>query len=175
MSMNMEDKKNKENTTNESFDKIADVMNTSFEGNGNFALDDVKNAIDKKKELMKKNVNDLSLKDAEYMREEIVSILAVLETGLDKLVTDLKAGSPPRLYEVLATMSNSKIAAVKELRELNKTIVEVEKKLDPNHQEKVKNVTVNITSSDLQEMVKNATDVSQLKEIDGHFDIKEGR
>jgi len=171
----MEDKKNKENTTNESFDKIADVMNTSFEGNGNFALDDVKNAIDKKKELMKKNVNDLSLKDAEYMREEIVSILAVLETGLDKLVTDLKAGSPPRLYEVLATMSNSKIAAVKELRELNKTIVEVEKKLDPNHQEKVKNVTVNITSSDLQEMVKNATDVSQLKEIDGHFDIKEGR
>jgi len=159
---------------NESFDKIAESLDTDFDGE---VVNEVKDLMETKKKLLSTDLNNLSLADSEYMKTEIVHTLATLETVIDKLTQDIKHGSPPRMFEVLGTLINSKITAIKELRDLNKTISDIDyrdkRKPEQGAGTGPKNLTINITSSDLQNMVKEASELNSMKEVDAHFEISD--
>jgi hypothetical protein len=102
---------------------------------------------------------------------------------MDKLQQDIKIGTAPRMFEVYATLANSKLTGIKELRELKKVVLETKIKLrlgldgngDPVRPD-VKNLTVNnfnMSSAQLDEFIKGVKANSELNMIDTKFNVEE--
>lgn len=160
--------------TNPSFDKIGDALGTSFDGEE--IIESVNKVIERKKDI-ESSTDELKLGDAEYMKAEITSCIASLETVMNTLEQDLKIGSQPRMYEVYATMANTKMSSVKELRELNKVILDLKLKLrEPTSKggsNGPKNLTVNnyISHKDLLGMMTDAKKNNSLNKVSADFKI----
>ena len=93
-----------------------------------------------------------------------------------RLVTDLKVGSPPRMYEVYATLLNAVTNSLKELRQLNLDVAQLEV-------EQTKKVTledvqgpndkISLSAGDLLKMVKAAGESSQIAQVEADFKIED--
>lgn len=127
---------------------------------------------EKKNNLRKSLLAEIDVNEIEYMEFEIKSSIAGLEDILNKLSQDIKIGSPPRMYEVYATLQSSKTTMIKELREIQKMLMDYKLK-NKQIQTPTVNNTTNITMSSkaLLEMITNAKENNSLNQIEAEFDI----
>ena len=155
--------------TNPSFEKIGDVLDSSFDGEE--VIEDVKEIIEEKKSLVQSK--GLTLDDAEYMKDKIQNTISGLEKILKILEGDIKIGTAPRYYEVYSTMQTAKMNSIKELREMNKIILDLKVKL--NKKDGPKNLTVNynLTSKDVSKMIEDAKEKNSLNKIKADFKIED--
>ena len=113
--------------SNASFDKMADSLDSTFEGE-----EEIQKEIEKTEktsmELSKKDLTTIGLEDAEYMERETKDNIDSLNYVMDILKGEMKVGAKPRMFEVFATLSNSKNNCMKELRELKKIILDHKEK-----------------------------------------------
>lgn len=162
--------------SNESFDKMSESLGSTFEGEE--IEQEVSNSLTKvdnlKKDIVSADLGSYTLEDAEYMEEQIKKSLDGLESVTNRLEQEIKVGSKASMYEVYATLSNSRMNAIKELREMRKIILDIKVKLQET--KSPKNVTVNQTfmsSKDVDNLIKNASKNSNLKKIEANFKIDE--
>jgi hypothetical protein len=168
-------------------------MNSGFEGLDD-ALDidyDVDKEIDEvatrtekleksKYEIAKKPRDEINISDQEYLVMELKMIIANSRNILEVLEQDIKIGTQPRYHEVYATLTKSVIDGLKELRELNQSVANLEiqkeklelKKVNPNGSMQIgTQVNMNLTGKDLFKMIKQAKSESELNVIEADFEI----
>jgi hypothetical protein len=160
----------------DSFDKIANELDSTFDPEKEF--NNEKSKIDAVKEkLVNSDVNGYTLEDVAYMELELKMSLEGLQRVMDTLEQEIKVGAKAMLYEVYSTLTNSKINAVKELRELRKIIVDIKlrkEKIEKKQPEKNVNVyNFNSIQDVLEASVANAKKKSSLNQIDANFKIEE--
>jgi hypothetical protein len=160
---------------NESFDKIAGELGSTFDPQKEF--DKQTDKITKvKNKLVCKDAENLTLEDVEYMELELKEVLMGLQRVMDTLEQEIKIGAKAIMFEVYSTLTNSKINAVRELRELRKIIVDIKfkNKKSEDKEKSPNNVTMVFNSiSDVLEASKNARKNSSLNSIDADFKIEE--
>jgi hypothetical protein len=168
----------KQTESNESFDKMSESLGSSFVGEEieqdvstemNTSLTSINNL---KKDIVSADLDTYTLEDAEYMEQQIKKSLDGLESVANRLEQEIKVGSKAGMYEVYATLSNSRMSAIKELREMRNIILNIKMKL--REQQAPKNVTVNQTfmsSKDVDNLIKNAVRDNNMKKIKADFRI----
>ncbi len=165
---------------NEAFEGINKKLNMSFnsEDDEDKELKDDNKETSREIEVLKDLKKDLQeavsgmvLGDQEYMRKEIKLVITSAKTVMKKLETDIKVGSHPRSHEVYAKMVQSVTDALRELRELNKTILDVKKEGNENSGGNGKKIA--LTGSQLLDLIDNARKNSQMNAIEADFTIDE--
>lgn len=165
-------------------------MESGFEGlnkklNADFdeTLDDVETALDsfndKKTVMVEKSKNGTyTLEDEEYLRFELKTLIQGSRFIMDKLEKDIKIGSQPRVYEVYSALLKTTIEGLKELRELNKTVTDLEIESDKprgaaSDGKTINNTTNNVilTGKDLLSMIRVASQENQLNTIEAKFEL----
>jgi hypothetical protein len=133
---------------------------------------------EKKNDLVERvqSTGEMTLRDAELIRSEIQDMIATSKNILERLEETLQIGAPPRAFEVYATLMNSRLSSLKELRDLGKTEIDVKvlnnKTTDPATTNNT--LVMMMDSSELSNMIKNVESKNSLKEISTDFDINEG-
>ncbi len=162
--------------SNASYDKMADSLDTDFDGEIDVE-EEMRGEIEKVGELKKDIVNmeDYQLEDAHYMEQQIKKALHGLKYVSDKLEQEIKVGCKPRFFEVYATLANAKMAAIKELRELRKIILDIKVKLETSDPAgKQTNIQNNyLDAKAVRELVKEASSKNSMKKIKAEFKIED--
>ena len=163
-------------------DGLNEAFDTNFDSDGSIADNMAqykKDFEEKKNDLVERvqNTNEMSLKDGELIRAEIHEMIASSKVILERLEETLQIGAPPRAFEVYATLMNSRLSGLKELKDLSKTEIEV--KVLNNKGQADGNTTNNtlvmmMNSSELDDMIKKVDDQNSLNEISTDFDVNEG-
>ena len=130
--------------------------------------------ITEKKNAIKHNL--VTMQDTPYIRQEIMGLVQSSTMIVGKLETDLKVGSPARMYEVYATLLNSVTNALKELRQLNLDVANLE--VEQTKKMTIEDVKgpddkISLSAGDLLKMVKAAGEESQIAQIDADFKIED--
>jgi Xaa-Pro aminopeptidase len=161
------------------FEGLNKKLNADFDG----TLDDVENALDsfnnKKTVMVEKSKNGTyTLEDEEYLRFELKTLIQGSRVIMDKLEKDIKIGSQPRVYEVYSALLKTTIDGLKELRELNKTVTDLEiesdkPKVSAGDGKTINNTTNNVilTGKDLLTMIRSAKEENQLNTIEARFEL----
>jgi hypothetical protein len=160
------------------FEGLNKKLNADFDG----TLDDVENALDsfnnKKTVMVEKSRNGTyTLEDEEYLRFELKTLIQGSRMIMDKLEKDIKIGSQPRVYEVYSALLKTTIDGLKELRELNKTVTDLEIESDKpkasSDGKTINNTTNNVilTGKDLLTMIRSAKEENQLNTIEATFEF----
>lgn len=167
----------------DSYDKISDSLNTTFVTSGDESLVSLEKelvAFEEKKHELQEFVSkkkELTLDDANWLQLETKTLYLNARMVLDKLQTEIKQGSSPRMYEVYSQLLSTAMTGLKELRELNRLILEIARHNASISDAKNPGGTVNVfvgNSKDMLEMVKRAREANSLNSIDGTFqDVKE--
>ncbi|MFW6219658.1 MAG: hypothetical protein ACOCZ5_00135 [bacterium] len=130
--------------------------------------------IDDKKNNIKQNL--VVMNDVSYIKEELIGLISSSKNILEKLEDDIKVGSPARMYEVYASLLNSITNELKELRQLNYEVAQLEveqhkkKTLDDLQNPKDK---ILLSSSALLDMIHSAGKVSEMNKIEADFKIED--
>lgn len=159
------------------FDNLSDALNTDFVEDETVS---VESKIEKYEEVKNKaldicNAKESNLEDKEYLRMELKSLISTGLVILDKLEQDISIGTHVRSHEVYFGGMNSIMNALKELRDLNKTEVELDiAKTKAKKSGGAKNVTNNIfTGKDLLKMINTAQSDNSLNEVKAEFNIED--
>ena len=116
-----------------------------------------------------------TLEDEEYMRFEIKTLIQGSRMIMDKLEKDIKIGSQPRVFEVYSALLKTTFDGLKELRELNRTVVDLEIESNkPSSETGIINNTTNnilLSSKDLFKMIQSAKDNNSMKAVEAKFDF----
>ena len=157
---------------------MLDGLNKQFETSFEESVVKVENeikAVEERKNEISEIVEGkhLTLQDQEFLRDEIKSLIETTTMVMNQLRDDLKIGSPPRLYEVFSTLANSKIAQLKELRELEKTIMNAQlfsPDIDGgNGKNKAGKSEITMTGSALLDLIKEAKEKNTMDKVDAEF------
>lgn len=147
---------------------MSDVKDTfngiaeAFEMNNEFNMpEEVKQFQDKKTALVSSAEKRL-IEDKEFLQEEIKFMIGQGKMVLDKIQKDLKVGSQPRMFEVYGSVYTSVMNAMRELRELNKNVADVDIKTNPNQQ---KSTNVQMTASELSKLIKSTSKELEIKKL----------
>ena len=168
------------NEIGDSFNGINKKLNTSFELEKEDqdiinTFVDLKKEIDsfqdKKKSLIDSN-NAMVLADQEYMRNHLKTIIINTNTVINKLENEIKIGTHPRTHEVYGKLIQALTGAIKELRELNTTIVELKMK-DNRLDNNIANKKISLTANQLLDMIDKAKKSSQINAIEVDFTVDE--
>lgn len=162
-----------------SIDKLNDAFDTTFKEDIDQAEKDIEQIEERKNALVKQvETKEMSItfQDQQYMLMELKTLIQSTTNVLDKLEQDIRIGSPPRMYEVYATLTNSKTMQLKELRELNKMILEMsifkEDEKDSGGQKLGKD-SVTMTTKGLLDIIKQAQKENSMNKVEVEFDILE--
>lgn len=118
--------------------------------------------------------DNFEIVDAAYIANELKDLICKTKKVQTVLISEIKKGTEPRMYEVYSDIANSIATAVEKLTNLNKEVVaakslKLKKKLididSPKHQ------GITMTPQQLAEMINAAKESTQLKEIDAKFVI----
>lgn len=161
----------------DSFDKISESFDTSFVTSGEDQLKGLENDLaqfEAKKQEIKNFVEskkDLTLEDKGFLQLEHKILYQNGRLVLDKLQTEIKQGSSPRMYEVYSALLSTLMSGLRELRELNKIILEVERYNNAVDTSSGKGNTVNVyvNSKEMLDMIKKAKKENSLDSVDGSF------
>jgi len=156
--------------SNESFDNISESLNTSFEG------DLIEAEEEQVVDPVTSERDELDFHEKDYLIEELKSLISGINVTMDLLRQELKIGSPPRMYEVLGGLANSKSNALKELISMEKAKLDAKvkmKKVDAKTNGTTVN-NLNLSSKDLLAMVNRVKKTNSLKEVKAEFKIGEG-
>ena len=158
---------------NESFDRLASAFNTEYIETS--AIDNELQVIgDKKNELTNviKSKNEITLEDKEYIETELKYLIAKNKNILDTLSEEIRVGANARFYEVYAKLSDSIVNSLRELREMNKVIYDMNLMKNGFQAQDNEDSNKNLfTANQMLEMIKSAKDNSQLNKIDATFEI----
>jgi len=168
-------------------DLISEALNTSFKPEeSELNIPNINNeiqALEKTKEKAKKKA--FSLEDKEYLEFELKSLIASNQNIKTRLEDELmKQGTKASMFEVYTLVCNTIQNALRELRQLNRDIVDIsiaERRMTVRETETgvTKNqitgpVTVNnsyiLNSNDIDKMIREAQQNSQLNAIEVNFD-----
>lgn len=166
----------KKEQTNNVFNNISDTLNTEFEGEHIKEIEDVKTQLDKCSEIIKNENSDVYMDDGDFIRENIKSLITNIETAMNTIQQDVKIGAQPRTIEVFGQLANAKTNAIKELITMNKILVNARLKEAKNASPKqvtINNRNLNISSSNMLKMVKEASEKNSLKGIKATFKTEE--
>jgi succinate dehydrogenase/fumarate reductase-like Fe-S protein len=123
------------------------------------------------------NKDEWTLDDKIYMEAEIKETICGVDDVMDMLKKDIKIGTQPRTHEVYATLAKIKIDALKELRELSRSVIDMKLvKAKATGSGSASNVQVNnynMSSTDLLQMVKKAKNNNALNDVEAKFEIDE--
>lgn len=155
---------------NESFDKLDDEFNVPATPSEEITL--VKQQT---KELVERSTKIKTLEDKVYLQEETKNLIENSKRVLDVMQKDIKIGTPPRNAEVYAKLLSSTIECIRELRELNKMVADMEMLQDTepkdNQGKPQTNLNIRMTGKELLELMKNAKNNSQLNAINTDFTV----
>lgn len=129
-----------------------DGLANKFDMNNEFVMPP-EEFTDKKDELIKK-VESENFEDKDFLQEEIKQLIHQGKLVLDKINKDLKVGSQPRMFEVYGSVFNSVMSGMKELRELNKNMADIDVKSKGT---KKTSVNLQLTAKELALLVKDTT------------------
>jgi hypothetical protein len=131
----------------DTFNNLAEA----FDMNNEFDMpEEAKQFDSNKKDLM---INARGIEDKEYLQEEIKLLIEQGKRVLDKIDKDLKLGSQPRMFEVYGSVFNSVMTGIKELRELNKNVADIELKSNPVPTQG----KIELTASEFSKLIKMQT------------------
>jgi hypothetical protein len=170
--------------SNEVYDKLDDVFNTEFENDGGNISSTIEKYEEAKNDLVKKTqnkmVDDFTMEDKEYISFELKSLISNGIYVLEKLNEEIKTGVKPSYYDAYFNGVNSLREIMKELRELNKAVVDAtatKYKMEGKSKE-AGNLTVNnfnLTGKQLLMKLNDAQKQSSLKEIKAEFQINKDK
>lgn len=152
-------------------------------------MDEVENHVTElKKEVMpviKSPKKEFLLRNQEYIEYELKELINSAKLIRDKLEQEVKIGADNRTYEVYATLINAIGQQIRELLNmsvaLDKAKIDREKlrvakakmkKIDDYTKMSAKD-SISLTSTQLLDMVLNASEKSQLKNISTEFEVVE--
>jgi hypothetical protein len=163
------------------FEGISNSIGTTFvEENG--APEDVIKEI---KEIETKTVaiqesidkNVVLINDQSYIDFELKDLISRTNNTLEKLEADVKIGSAPRMYEVFATVVNTKRELLKELILFNKMILDMSM-FAPESEEDKKDkddMSLNVTSSDMLKFFKSMKKEADGNQIEADFTVEDAK
>lgn len=166
----------------ESFDKISENFNTNFITSGEEELKHLENDLTefeiKKNELKAfvESKKELTLEDKGFLQLEHKTLYQNGRLVLDKLQTEIKQGSSPRMYEVYSALLSTLMSGLRELRELNKMILDIERynNAAAGLGQSGNTVNVFVSSKEMLNMIKKAKNENSLNAVDGTFkDVKD--
>jgi len=158
-------------------DNLNKKLNINFQEEAENVKNEISKVEEKKNEIAKKVENTqlapITFEDKEYLLLEIRKLIASTGRILEKLEQDIKIGSPPRMYEVYSALTNAKVNQLRELRELNKMIMDMQFFADPQgkNDSKSEKDEVTMKTSDLLKFVKEAQKQNQLNSVDAEFQV----
>jgi len=160
--------------SNPSFDKISRKLNTTFEQSAQDVEKQLQTVDLKKKELQQQVIEkkQVAIKDQEYLLFEIKSLIQITLSVLERLDQDLKIGSESRKFEVFATLTNSVTMQLKELRELNKMIADMEIFNNPEMNKPTTNVNIEMSGKDLLDWMEKIQSEREIDRIDTSFNVE---
>lgn len=154
---------------NETFDKLSNEFNTApFSATPS---DELQVFNQQKQELIERSTQIRTLEDKQYLQTEVKSLIENSKRVLDTIQKDIKIGSPPRMAEVYAKLLSSTLEGIRELRELNQAIANMQMFRDPDEQPKA-SINVKMSGKELMEMMKIAKESSQLKSVEAKFSVE---
>jgi len=163
----------------EAFANLESKLNTAFESETkdiSTTIAEIKQEIavveEKKNSLVNIRESPMIMQDQEYIRAELKTLLVDSRIILQKLSSNIKVGSSSKDYEAYAKMISSISNVVKELRELNRNVVDLKVqsgKLDNN----ILNKKISLTADQLLQMIEKAKMGNQLQAIDAKFTVTE--
>jgi len=163
----------------EAFANLESKLNTAFESETkdiSTTIAEIKQEIavveEKKNSLVNIRESPMIMQDQEYIRAELKTLLVDSRIILQKLSSNIKVGSSSKDYEAYAKMISSISNVVKELRELNRNVVDLKVqsgKLDNN----ILNKKISLTADQLLQMIEKAKTGNQLQAIDAKFTVTE--
>ncbi len=161
------------------FDKISESLGTSFSAAPDFQhvqteLDSFEQKTNELKTFLKEK-DELTLEDEKYLSLETKLLIQGGKTVLDKLQEEIKQGSSPRIFEVYSQLLGSVLGGLRELRELNKMVLDI-KKINMITSDPTPKTQVNVfmDSKSMSELIKKAKEDSSMNAIDGSFsEVKE--
>ncbi len=152
---------------NETFDKLDNEFNTP----ATEPVKEIQAFEQQKNELIEKTTQIKTLEDKQYLQTEVKSLIENSKRVLDTIQKDIKIGAPPRMVEVYAKLLSSTLEGIKELRELNQTIANMQMFKDPEEQPKA-SINVKMTAKELIQMMKEARESSQIKAVEANFSVE---
>lgn len=159
----------------EYFDKISDVIGIKTDELPEEISNEIK-SIDKQTNEIQQNIqnNLVLIKDQSFIDFELKDLISRTNNTLEKLESDIKIGTAPRMYEVYSTLVNTKRELLKELIGFNKLLLDMSMFSGKVDDEKEDKNTMNLsgTSSDMlrffNELKKQQ---SELDVIDATFEM----
>lgn len=163
----------------ESFKKLSEEFNVdSSQETSISALDDELQDIESKKEQYLQKINtskSITLKDQEYIDEELKTLITSSKTVLKKLEQDCKIGASARQFEVYFQGINSIASLIKELRDLNRMLFDLSIIKDDPEENEDDSKNNNFTAGQLLSLVKEAQKDKENEAIEIDFDLSEDK
>lgn len=162
------------------FEGLDDAFDTNFDKENSLVeaerreVQELKDEMDAIEERKNKIKGSLQIEDSGYLNKEIKECIRSARSVLNRLDMDIKVGSQARMYEVYAALMNSITLQFKELRQLNEAIVKINIKQNKANVNNLQgNEKISLTANQLLDMVKAASDKSELNKIDANFEIED--
>jgi len=170
-------------------DGISDALDTKFESeisNSNSEIDKInKELLSLEKQRDKLKSKAFSLEDKDYLEFELKSLISSNQNIKARLEDELmKQGTKASMFEVYTLVCNTIQNALRELRQLNRDIVDVaiaERRMTVRETEvgvtksQIGPITVNnsyiMNSNDIDKMIREAQQNSQLNSIEVDFAV----
>jgi hypothetical protein len=114
------------------------------------------------------------LKDQSFLETELKSLILNTRIMLTKLESEIKIGSKSGYYDSYSRLSSAVAQQLKELRELNTSVVqlELEKHKLGRDINIDKRATILLDANSLMDYIENIEKNSQMKKIDATFTIE---
>ena len=169
------------NNIEKNFEGLTSAFDTSFQMEDkdveelvNKTEKQIKLIEEKKVELIS-NKNELVLKDQSFLEKELKTLIINTRTMLSRLESEIKIGTKSGYWDSYARMASTVSNQLKELRELNTSVVQIE--LEKHRMGKDinndKRATIVLDANALMEYVANVEKNSQMNKIDATFTIEE--
>lgn len=111
-----------------------------------------------------------ALEDKEYLQQQTKDIIDNSKEVLRIVQQDIKIGSPAKQIEAYAKLMTSHIEGLRELRELNKTVADMQVFTEPESTKT--SINIKLTGKELIAMMKEAKESSQIKAVDANFSVE---
>ena len=114
---------------------------------------------------------ELTFEDKEYLQKEIKGLIKGGKTVLEILEKDLKIGTKSGMFEAYAKLLDSVTTSLKELRILNKMILDVEFLTNADTDSKGSTtLQIQMTGRELIDMINSAKENSQINALSADFE-----
>jgi hypothetical protein len=156
------------------FEGLSEKLNTSYIETSASPSMQLKKIEDKKNELIELTKKDeLSIQDEKYINDGLKELIEVGSNVFNTVASEVKFGVADRKIEVFAKLLDSMTNTIRELREFNKMIEDMRmlrNGLNPIKEEG----RLQISAKDLADIVREASQNSELNRIDATFEVDDG-